>query len=307
MSESAFLLRLKAAERTVREQRASLFEAVRQDNDFQRADISLYDFDSLENIERILSLLDDQSLAYLDDMPNKTMIDIGCANGDVGFVFEETGFSIALLDKSHVAEGQGSLVRQNAPLVASIIAKNKGSRAVVFDQDIDDGFDPEQVIARFTRSHEGSAHFERFGLGVMVGLLYHLKNPYSAIEKVGQLCDHLIVGTWVADCLPDRRKIIKDEQIVFLLNDRQLAADPTNYWIFTPRSLRVLVERCGWQVLAEQLVTNPMEDTTTKPVSLRERWLARRGGQPGVSPPDNVKQRLFMFLKRSDGIHSPDQ
>jgi tRNA (mo5U34)-methyltransferase len=288
----SFPVRLKAAERSLRKQRARLFGAVRQDPDFQSANISLYDFDILENIELILELLDDQAAAYLDNMPNRTMIDIGCASGDLGFAFEEAGFSVALLDRSHVAEGQGSLVRQDAPLVASIIAKNKGSRAVIFDEDIDDSFDPKRVIEGFARSHEGDPQFERFGLGVMLGVLYHLKSPYSVIEKLGQLCDHLIVGTWVADCLPDRQRIIKDEQVVYLLTDRQLAADPTNYWIFTARSLRVLVERCGWQVLAEHSVTNP--------VSLRERLLERPRRQPGVSPPDNVKQRVFMLLKRRD-------
>jgi tRNA (mo5U34)-methyltransferase len=295
--------RLKAAERSLREQRAGLFEAVRQDPDFQREHITLYEFDSLENIDLILALLDKEAATRLDQTSNRTMIDIGCANGDLGFAFEEAGFSVALLDKGHVAERDGSLVLQNAPLVASIIARNRGSRVAIIDEDIDDGFDPRRVIEGFSRARPDDEPFDRFGLGVMVGVLYHLRNPYSAMEKLTQLCDHLVVGTWVADCMPDRRRSIKDDQLAFLLESGQLAADPSNFWIFTPRSFRVLAERCGWQVLATHSVTNsppgaPPPSLARKVRNRLERWLPLPQRQPGVSPPDDVRQRVFMLLKR---------
>jgi tRNA (mo5U34)-methyltransferase len=298
----SLIARLRTAEHSMRQQRAGLFEAVRNHPDFQSENITLYDFDSLDSMGPILGLLDDGTAARLDDMPSRTMIDIGCANGEVGLAFEEAGFSVALLDKSHVAETQGSRVQQNAPLIASIIARAKGSRAVIVDENIDDGFDPRRVLDRFSREQRGEAPFERFGLGVMLGVLYHLKNPYLTIEKLGQLCDHLIVATWVADCLPDRRRLIKDDQVVYLLKDRQLAADPTNYWIFTPQSLRVLVERCGWRILAEHTTTNPPDGGATATVAARGlgRWLGRRSVPMGVSSPDNVKQLQFMLLERRD-------
>ena len=282
----------------MREQRARLFEAVRQDPAFQKEKAALYEFDTLDNFEPILGLLDEAAAARLDAMPNRTMIDVGCANGELGFAFEDAGFSVALLDKSHVAEQAGSLVIQNAPLVASIVARNKGSRAVIFDEDVDDGFDPRRVVEGFARARPADPRFE---LGVMVGVLYHLKNPYAVIEKLGQLCDHLIVGTWVADCLPDRRRMIEDEQLVFLLESCQLADDPTNYWIFTRRSFRVLVERCGWQVLAEHTTTNPPSEAgrNRERGSPLDRWLPGRARR-GVSPPDEVKQRVFLLLRRRD-------
>jgi len=299
-----FSNRLKAAQGSLREQRAGLLEAVRQDPEFQRENITLYDFDTLDNIDMILQLVAARA-EQLDEMPNKTMIDIGCANGELGFAFEEASFAVALLDKSHVAEGLGSHVRQNAPLVASIIARSKGSQAVIFDQDVDEDFDPRRVIDGFARSQRGGPAFDRFGLGVMVGVLYHLKNPYSVVEKLTRLCDYMILGTWVADCLPDRQRIIEDDQVVFLLEDRQLAADPSNYWIFTPRSFRVLVERCGWRILAEHSVTNPSPGVPTGRVRRRlRRWAQLAGTQPGVSPPDDVKQRMILFLKRKD-LDSP--
>ncbi len=297
--------RLQAAERSMREQRPRLLEAVRQDPVFQRENIELYDLDTLDNIGLILGLLDDRMAADLDAMPNRTMIDIGCANGELGFAFEEAGFSVALLDRSHVAERQGSLVPQNAPLVASIIARHKGSRAVIFDEDIDDCFEPARVVEGFARSHHLDAAFRRFGLGVMVGVLYHLKNPYSAIEKMGEVCDHLVVGTWVADCLPDRRRFIEDEQVVFLLQDRQLAEDPTNYWIFTRRSFRVLVERAGWHILAELSLTNPPDDGAVPRRGRLERLLPWRARPAGVSAPDHVKQRVFMLLERREPASGP--
>jgi tRNA (mo5U34)-methyltransferase len=295
--------RLKAAEQSFNEQRASLYEAVRRDPTFLAEGITLYDHDILgSNLGVILALLGDEGAAHLAGMPNRTLIDIGCANGDLGFAFEEAGLSVALLDRSHVAERDGSSVRQNAPLVASLIARGRGSRVVVFDEDIDDGFDPGRVVEDFARRRPDLASFDRFGIGVMVGVLYHLKNPYQAIEKLRDLCDHLIVGTWVADCLPDRRTVIEDEQVVFLLADRQLADDPTNFWIFTPRSFRVLVERCGWRILAERQLTNASQDGRGAESRL-ERVLARvRPPRPprAVSPPDYVTRRDFLLLERVD-------
>ena len=283
--------RLTAAEGSLRDRRSQLLEAVRQDPAFERANITLYPYDPLENLPAILRLVDDRIAARLD-ASNRTMIDIGCANGDLGFAFEEAGFSVALLDRSHVAEAAGSQVQQDAPLVASLMARQLGSRAVIFNEDVDDGFDPDRVLEGFARSFVGDPPFERFALGVMVGVLYHLKNPYAAIEKLRRLCDHLVVGTWVMDCLPKRWRMVADDQVVFLLGDRQLADDPSNYWIFTPRSFRVLVERSGWRVVAEHVVTKDE-------VPRHERWLSRLG-LVGASPPDAVRRRVFMLLERTD-------
>jgi hypothetical protein len=287
-----FVARLRAAERSLRGRRAELLDAVTRDPVFQREDVTLYPFNPLDNVDAILRLIEHPAAPSLERLPSRTMIDIGCANGELGLAFEEAGFSVALLDRSHVAEAAGSTVRQHAPLVASIIARNIGSRAVIFDEDIDDGFDPRRVLDGFSRTVGADPPFERFGIGVMVGVLYHLRNPYSAIEKLRSLCDHLIVGTWVADCMPDRRRIIGDDQLVYLLRDRQLAEDPSNYWIFTRRSFHVLVERCGWRILAEHVVTQG--------VRRRHRWLARLAGR-GVSPPDAVTCRMFLLLGREDG------
>src|SRR5262249_45392690 len=109
--------RLRAAERSGREQRDRLFAAVRDDPAFQDERITIYDHDTLDNVDFILRLLDDRMQARLDGTANRTMIDIGCANGELGFAFEEAGFSVALLDRGHVADAQGSAIRQNAPLV----------------------------------------------------------------------------------------------------------------------------------------------------------------------------------------------
>jgi hypothetical protein len=300
VAQASFPTRLKEAERSLRQQRDGLFEAVRQDPDFVARNITLYDFDSLDNVEAIVRLFDERSAAHLDRITNRTMIDIGCANGELGFAFEEAGFSVALLDKSLVSAVEGSPVRQDAPLIASIIARNKSSRAVIFDENIDVGFDPSRVIEGFARAHPGEETFERFGLGVMLGVLYHLKNPYSVVEALRQLCDHLVIGTWVADCLPEnKQRIIEDEQVVYLLKDRQLSVDPTNFWIFTPRSFRVMAERCGWRVLSEHSMTNPLPDGA-EPRNRLARYVARRTRRSGVSPPDNVRTRVFMLLQRSD-------
>lgn len=283
--------RLRNARTTFRKSNDELYRQVQKDPEFVRENVTLYNFDILENLDRIAAVMARDGDDLLSGLTNRTMIDIGCSNGDLGFAFESAGFSVGLLDRSHIAEEQNSQVRQDAPLVARIIARHRQSKAVVFDENIDEGFDPRRVSSAF-RDASGLPEFKTFGLGVMVGVLYHLKNPYAVMEKLAQLCDHLIVGTWIADSYPRFKGNIEDEQVAYLLKDRQLAVDPTNYWIFTKRSFETLAERCGWEIVQTHLHQDDLP-----PLSLAKRAYRRLSNRMGKSPPDAVSQRYFMLLK----------
>jgi hypothetical protein len=245
---------------------------VAKDPRFLAERISIYPFDILANLGFIKSLLD-EAPGYLDGIANRTMIDVGCSNGDLGFVFEDVGFSVCLVDKAHVASNAvNNAVRQNAPLVARLIAEAKGSRAVIVDMDIDTAFDDKALAAARADlgGRAGRPVPGRFGLGVMVGVLYHIKNPYSLIENLAATCERLVLGTWTATHMPDGERIIADDQVAYLLKDCELAADPTNYWIFTYRSLVTLVQRCGFRVVATYRRRQSADDLPATPGNAKE-------------------------------------
>jgi hypothetical protein len=47
---------------------------------------------------------------------------------------------------------------------------------------------------------------------------------------------------------------IANTNLAYLLACRELNNDPTDYWMFTPQSLRLVLKRSGWNVLDEFLV-----------------------------------------------------
>ena len=112
------------------------------------------------------------------------------------------------------------------------------------------------------------------------------------MEKLSHLCDYLIVGTWITDCYPRHKGNIENEQVAYFLTDRQLALDPTNYWIFTKRSFETLAERGGWEIVQRYLHQGEIPR-----VNLQRRVVRTLTNRMGKSPPDAVTQRYFMLLK----------
>lgn len=256
-------------------ERAALYDSVRESKEFKDENLMLYDFDILCNVPSLFELFSGEHGTFLDSLTNKTLIDIGASNGDLGFTFSDIGFRVTLLDKSHICSNEkNNAVRQNAPLVASMLAKMRQSHVQVLDYNIDGPFDEKPLMNALSQLKPEQTP-ARYGLGVAFGLLYHLKNPYGFVESLTKVCDYLVIGTWVFSHLSTRIRGFENEQMVYLLKDCELADDPTNYWLFTEKSFETLVERCGWEILNRKVVKSSHFRSVPKKVKARVFFLLK--------------------------------
>ncbi len=82
-----------------------------------------------------------------------------------------------------------------------------------------------------------------------LGVLYHLKNPYLALETLANQSRYCVLSTRVAD-LTKSGVPIKDEPLAYLLDHRETNNDASNQWIFSPAGLDRIVKRSGWRIIA---------------------------------------------------------
>jgi tRNA (mo5U34)-methyltransferase len=96
---------------------------------------------------------------------------------------------------------------------------------------------------------------QHFDFSICVGLLYHLKNPYAFIESLARITRYCIVQTWIFTQLsPETTNL--SQSVAYLLDDRELNDDPSNYWMFSDVALTRLFRRCGLEVLDKLVIPN---------------------------------------------------
>lgn len=155
--------------------------------------------------------------------------DIGAADGDFAFVLERAaGWDMDIVDNPST--------NQNGMQAARVLAEHLGSRAQIHEIDLD---------AHFTLPRA------RYGLALFLGILYHLQNPFYVLKGLSERADHLLLSTRVARFAGLHETPIADLPVAYLVGALETNADATNYWMFSPTGLRLLVQRAGWEVLDE--------------------------------------------------------
>ena len=183
-------------------------------------DIRWYPYTSLNNVSVLSRFLPPD----LDLVPNGgSVLDIGAADGDMGFLLHTLGCEVDFLDNAPTNFNDCEGLRRTSTLLAH--------RGALIERDIDWGFE----LGR------------DYDLAIFLGILYHLRNPALALIRLAQRCRRALIGTKVATQLPDGRDIAT-MPIAYLLDKREANGDPTNYWIFSPAGLERLLRRCGWVV-----------------------------------------------------------
>jgi hypothetical protein len=85
-------------------------------------------------------------------------------------------------------------------------------------------------------------------------VLYHLRNPYFALETLARNARYCFLSSRIARWLDSgfwpwqRRTYIRNAPLAYLLSLDECNNDSTNYWIFSETGLRRIVERAGWEV-----------------------------------------------------------
>ncbi len=208
----------------VEEYRAVLAEARRR---AEPVPFDWYPYDSLGNIVHIEQLLEHSDFDFKAAVNGKTILDLGCADGDFAFFLESQGARVIAVDHP----------RGNHNNLAGIrtLKQQLGSSVEVRTHDLDTGVEigPEQ-----------------FELTIALGLFYHLKNPILFLETLAKRTRFCLLSTRVMKHLPDMPKDFSRTAIAYFLTADELNGDNSNFWIFTRESLERVIRRSHWRVLA---------------------------------------------------------
>jgi tRNA (mo5U34)-methyltransferase len=153
-----------------------------------------------------LDVLERQAAVYFKDgVEGKSVIDIGCWDGFNSFEARRRG-ATRVLATDHFAwsdDGWGS--RDSFELARAQLAPDVD----VLDIDLPDV--DETTVGRFD-------------VVLFCGVLYHLRDPLGALERMRSICD----GTIVVETHLDAREVERPAMIFY--PGRELADDPTNWW-----------------------------------------------------------------------------
>jgi SAM-dependent methyltransferase len=153
------------------------------------------------------------------------MLDLGCGDGDLAFLFESLGCRVCAIDNPPT----------NYNLMAGVEALKRALDASVRVEPLDlDG--PFPLPLRHS------------GLALCLGILYHLKNPYRVLETLAGHANYCLLSTAITRSAPDEITDVTHWPVAFLAGRDGLRDDETNYWIFSETGLRTLVDRAGWEV-----------------------------------------------------------
>ena len=185
-----------------------------------------YPYDTVGNLNHIAELLDGDHGSLLDPERSPVVADVGGADGDMGFLLASRGTVVDLIDHGPT--------NHNGLEGARRLNRHFGDPISIVDVDLDHHFELPRP---------------RYDLVLFLGILYHLKNPYNALECLARSARHCLLSTRITEYAADRVTRIGRVSAAYLLAPDECNNDATNYWIFTEPGLRRLVVRTGWEVL----------------------------------------------------------
>lgn len=191
-------------------------------------DFPWYPYGTLNNLSHLEPLITPKFDELLSG--SKRFADIGAADGDLAFFLESAGHSVDIYD--HAPTNMNSLKGAN---------KIKGllkSSVTIYDIDLDSQM-------KLKNSYDAV---------ILLGILYHLKNPFYVLETLARASKYLFVSTRIARHFNAYGPDMSDVAAAYLLGPTESNNDATNYWIFSDKGLKRLFDRCGWSIAAYRTV-----------------------------------------------------
>jgi tRNA (mo5U34)-methyltransferase len=196
-----------------------------------------YPYDSMNNLTMLGDLLTGEHRHLLDPATSPVIADVGAGDGDMAFLLNSLGCEVDVVD--HAPTNFNGLDG------ARLLARQLNSSVRVVDTDLDQHF----TLPR-----------EHYDVVLFLGILYHLKNPFNAMESLARYARYCILSTRISKFSADRTTRIDDIPMAYLLGPTECNNDPTNFWIFSDAGLHRLFERTGWNVVAWKSVGDPESD-----------------------------------------------
>ena len=169
----------------------------------------------------------------LDYVRSRPILDVGCGDGDLAFFFESLGFRVTAVDFEPTNFNRMQAVRS---LHAALSSK-------VDVQSVD--LDGRDTIS-----------CGPFGLCFLLGVLYHVKNPFYLLESIAREAEYCLLTTRVARNTP-RGMDMTGDALAYLVDSEELNEDRTNFWVFSPEGLKRIVKRAGWTICGFESSGNP--------------------------------------------------
>ncbi|MDQ3040189.1 MAG: class I SAM-dependent methyltransferase, partial [Pseudomonadota bacterium] len=200
-----------------------------------------YPYNSMSNFHILDKLLTGPNRNLLRDIHPKRAADIGAGDGDMAFFLEQEGWQMTIIDNppTNFNGLKGARLHRDAT----------GSQVEIVEMNLDSQF---QLT-------------DRYDLVFFLGILYHLKNPFYALEQLATYTRYAIVSTRITrwskptDGLSETTEsvgskggsppqLLEHLPIAYLLGPTECNNDDTNYWIFSDAGLRRLLDRTGWDI-----------------------------------------------------------
>lgn len=188
-----------------------------------QTDIRWYKYDTMSNLGHLRPMISPQVDAIFSN--GKTIADIGAADGDLAFYLESLGYHCDIYDFAST--------NMNGLRGAKFLKETLSSSNNIFNIDLDSQFEIGT----------------QYDFILMLGILYHLKNPFFVLETLAKRTDTLFISTKIARHPAEGGPDIANYPLAYLLGPSESNNDPTNYWVFTEAGIKRLFERSGWSIL----------------------------------------------------------
>jgi tRNA (mo5U34)-methyltransferase len=156
------------------------------------------------------------------DLSGRSVLDIGAWDGFFSFEAERRGASRVLATDSYCWSGEGWGTKEGFLTASRIL----GSRADDLEIDVMD-LSPDRIGT--------------FDLVLFVGVLYHMRHPLLALERVASVTgDQLIFDSHTA-------MIEERDPVMLFYPGSELNNDPTNWWGPNPPAVEAMLRDVGFR------------------------------------------------------------
>jgi len=156
-----------------------------------------------------------------DDLTGRTVLDVGAWDGFFSFEAERRGAARVVAADSFAWDGSNWSTKEGFELARRTL----GSRVEDADVDVLD-LDPSRLGV--------------FDVVLFLGVLYHMRHPLLALEKVAAMTGELLIVETAVDCTWTRRPAAAFYPL------HGLAADPTNWWGPNPEAVVGMLHAAGF-------------------------------------------------------------
>ncbi|MEJ7745149.1 MAG: methyltransferase domain-containing protein [Luteimonas sp.] len=203
-------------------------------------DFPWYPYGTLNNLIHLDALLTGTNRQLLKLIGDRATLDIGCADGDLALFLETLGCEVQVVDYAPT--------NYNSLRGFKLLKEFFSSSVELNELDLD---------AQFALPEKS------YGLVFLLGILYHLKNPFFVLESLAKVTEYCLISTRIAKFdseISQLKERVDFSHIpaAYLLDDLEANGDSSNYWIFTDAGLRRILKRTGWEILDYKLIGNTL-------------------------------------------------